>query len=185
MPDVDGVEYSKFVKQDNPDCEIVFISSREERVFDTFKVQPFGFVRKSNFLNDISEVLDRYVSEITKKEKVSNSITLSTHGTKKIYTVSNIIYFEGCGVYQLLHLKDSNQVIEVSSRMDSLQQSLQEYGFIRIHKGFLVNYYYIESFEGSAVVLQNGDRLPISRRKIGIIKKEYMEVCKKFNVLIF
>lgn len=49
MPDCDGINYAVSVKNNHPNTDIAFISSKEERVFDSFKVNPIGFVRKSNF----------------------------------------------------------------------------------------------------------------------------------------
>ena len=46
----DGIEVAKEISNMGMDTKIVFISSHEERVFDSLKTHPYGFVRKNNFI---------------------------------------------------------------------------------------------------------------------------------------
>ena len=54
MPGMDGIAIGKKLRAMGDDTKIVFVSEAESRVFESFQVQPLGFVRKSNFLNDIT-----------------------------------------------------------------------------------------------------------------------------------
>jgi len=184
MPEFDGVNYAKMLKNEMPECNIIFVSSREDRVFDAIQTQPFGFVRKSSFKEDMNEVVERFIKE-SKDNSISKFIYLPIHGTKVKYTIANIAYFEGCGIYQLLHLKEGKEYKEVSSKMETLEKELKPYGFIRIHKGYLVNFFSISYFDGGFVVLQNGEHLQVSRRKLAEVKEEFMKLCQQYKVLTF
>ena len=63
MPEMDGIELGKRLQKTGNNADLVFVSSRMDRVFDTFAVQPFGFVRKNHFLDDIGEVIARFEEE--------------------------------------------------------------------------------------------------------------------------
>ena len=63
MPKLDGVSLGKAIRENSPETEIIFVSNREDRVFDTIlNVRPFGFVRKNNFSSDLMDTLRAYIS---------------------------------------------------------------------------------------------------------------------------
>ena len=49
MPEMDGIEVCRQIRKLAPDTLTVFISGKDELVFQTFEVQPFRFIRKSQF----------------------------------------------------------------------------------------------------------------------------------------
>ena len=53
---------------------------------------------------------------------------------------------------------------------------MQNYGFLRIHKSYLVNVKYIKQIINYAAVLQDGRELPIPREKIKLVKEKYFEM---------
>ena len=61
MPGMGGIEFAEVMQKNQTKTEIIFVSNREDRVFDALRLHPFGFVRKSNFLKDISAVIDSYL----------------------------------------------------------------------------------------------------------------------------
>lgn len=187
MPDCDGVEYANSIRKKYPNTEIVFISSKEERVFDTFQANPLGFVRKSNFLNDINEVLGRYIAAHGKMVERGNEAVFVSKGSKVNVNLDNVMYIEGKGTKQLLNFSNGKEPIEISSTtMEKLENELVEYGFIRAHKGFLVNFRYIKSIgKGHDLTLKNGTVIQISRRKNTDVKEQFLKLCDKYNIISF
>ena len=57
--------------------------------------------------------------------------------------------------------------------MSDMEQKLIPYGFIRIHKSYLVNYRYIKNIQPACVVLDNKKQLPVSRYRLDDIKVEF------------
>ena len=62
MPGTNGIEVCRRLWQNSENPVMIFLSSKESLVFDTFEVQPFRFIRKSFF--DAS--LPRLVQDIQK-----------------------------------------------------------------------------------------------------------------------
>ncbi|MFA6829124.1 MAG: response regulator [Bacilli bacterium] len=72
MPQLDGISLAARMREKEYTTPIIFLSNREDRVFDSLQVSPFGFVRKSNFLNDFGKVVNRFIDSI----KIDKSVTL-------------------------------------------------------------------------------------------------------------
>ena len=185
MPDCDGINYAVSVKNNHPNTDIAFISSKEERVFDSFKVNPIGFVRKSNFLLDISEILNRYLNK--KRIKKHEEALFVSNGAKVSVNLSEVSYIEGQGVNQTLHFyNNTKNPIQISSKMEILENDLESMGFIRIHKGYIVNFIFIKSIEkNNILLLKDGIILPVSRRKSAEVKEKLLSNCEKYGILSF
>ena len=183
MPGIDGIECGRRLRAAHADIEIIYVSAREERVFESFAVRPFAFVRKSHFLSDAAEAVRHYAATHS-PDGSDKSISLSVHGGTVNVQLSDIVYFEGSGVYQQMHTKGSDKPVEVVSRMERLEEELAPYGFMRVHKGYLVNYAHIKRLDGQEVTVTGGEKLPLSRRKAPEIKKKYLEFGRKYGVLM-
>ncbi|MBR6396171.1 MAG: LytTR family transcriptional regulator, partial [Lachnospiraceae bacterium] len=59
--------------------------------------------------------------------------------------------------------------------IDSLEEYLSEYGFLRTHRCYLVNYRFIKSISES-VHLKNGTAIPMARKRKKIIEEEIRKV---------
>ena len=50
--------------------------------------------------------------------------------------------------------------------------------FFRIHRSYLVNIKKVKSFKNTYVVMQNGDKIEMSRRRYADFCKRYADVCE-------
>ena len=173
MPGMDGIELGKRLRAMGDDTKIVYVSEAEFRVFESFQVQPLGFVRKSNFLNDITAVVELYLKS-SNMEDSGKYLELSVRSGMVSVKSSTVLYIEGSRNYQLLYVEGKPGPIEVKMTMEKLEQMTEPYGFIRIHKGFLVNYLFIHRVTATEITLTNGTAIPIGRSKAGEVKAKYL-----------
>jgi two-component system LytT family response regulator len=69
--------------------------------------------------------------------------------------------------YTTLNLK-SNKNIVISSTLKMIEELLEEYSFIRVHRSWLVNLAEIEKYikaEGGYLILSDGSQVYVSRNK--------------------
>ena len=177
MPEEDGIRFGERLGRMETAPDIIFVSSREDRVFDAFKIHPFGFVRKSLFLQDIGGVIADYI-QARQNEGSRNFVVQTAAGTVTI-SVESILYFEGARKNQLVYTTQSPEPIVVTLTMKQLEDEFAERAFLRVHTGYLVNARFIRRMTNTDVILTDGTALPISRRKAGQIKLDYMELLKK------
>ena len=178
MPGMDGIAVGKKLRAMEDDTKIVYVSEAETRVFESFQVQPLGFVRKSNFLNDIAAVVELYV-KTGSQEQAGDYLELSTRSGLLTLKSKQVRYIEGSRNYQLLYLDGKKEPVEVKMTMDRLEQMTAPLGFIRVHKGYLVNYLNIQRVATSEVTLVDGTEIPIGRSKVAEVKVRYLTLIGK------
>ena len=87
--------------------------------------------------------------------------------------IDDIIYVQSIDKYVTLFLSRDQQSEAIRFKMSDMERQLHPYGFIRIHKSYLVNYRYIKNIQTNCVVLDNKKKLPVSRYRLDDIKVEF------------
>ncbi|MBR1865614.1 MAG: LytTR family transcriptional regulator [Lachnospiraceae bacterium] len=72
-----------------------------------------------------------------------------------------------------IHLHRRNGTVTLPLSISEAEQQLEAYGFIRIHKSYLVNSMHIFSLTRSAVTLEDGTELPVSKYRIQEVREQY------------
>ncbi len=175
MPQLDGITFGKKLREQKDTIDIVYVSGREERVFDMFTARPLGFIRKGKFLKD-SEQIIRLLIEMHSSEESDVYIDVNTNASIMSLRVKDLIYVESQKDYQYFYMKDKTEPIRLRSTMEKLEEQLEKYGFMRIHRGYLVGYEYIRRVDSDGVILVDGTNLPIGRRKQQEIRAKYLEL---------
>ena len=178
MPELNGLEVGKVIKEIEPQTDIIYLSQREDLVFDTLQLHPFGFIRKSKIIQDFASVLELYVNTVVKTSNETNKINIiSKTGTISV-DMDSIMYIEGNKNYQTFYMKDGS-TFDARILMSELEKKLDEHGFIRIHKGYLVNHVYIRQIGRGEVTLTNNKILPIAGKRKEEIMEKYMSITRK------
>ena len=73
---------------------------------------------------------------------------------------------EGQRKIQQTYMAGQQKPAEVKKSLQELETELESYGFLRVHKGYLVNYRHIRLFQGNDILLDSGECVPVSRRKL-------------------
>lgn len=182
MPEMDGITFAKKVRASNSRTDIIFVSSREDKVFDALRTNPGGFIRKSRFLEDAPEVIETWLKN-RPKEEVPKLVVQGARETVS-YSLDSILYIEGEGKIQNIHIASQKDLVQVRRSMQELEEVLAPQGFLRIHKGYLVNYRYIRRLEDTEAVLTNSERIPLSRRRVQEIRNRYLELMRGGGTVI-
>lgn len=182
MPGLDGISFAKTLREQGNQVDLMYISSREDKVFESLRVSPVGFIRKSRFLEDMSEIVGAYLGARTARHEVA-SIVLKKAGLLRPLRADAIAYVEGKRKDQEIHLIEGGS-ITIRSAMHVLEEELAPAGFIRVHQGYLVNYRQIQLIEDQEILLLSGKTLPISRRKVTNVRAQYLDLVQK-NSLVF
>lgn len=174
MPGVTGIDIAKKIRMKKSNVEIVFITNKDEMVYEAIKYTPFRFIRKTKFDVEIKEALLKFVSKINDQKIVY--VFLTENGKKAIQVV-DIIYIDVKSHKLFVHMKD--EIFVANGTLKDVEQKISEYGFIRIHQSYLVNYRYINLIKQKEIVLDNDEVLPISRGRYETTKVELMRFSRE------
>ena len=174
MPGMNGMEVAAALAQEKAQTLIVFVTAHDELVYDSFKYHPFAFVRKKYLEVELRAVLKDCQKEIDSRSKrfvfqnASQTINLAQ---------SEILYFEGQANYLAIHT--TGDEYRMRSTMTAVEKELGNSGFLRIHKGFLVNLAHIKILKSENLELDNGELLPIGKSYSDEAKKSILRFMRR------
>lgn len=149
MPKPNGIDIANTLNEKFPELNIVFITNHSNLVFDVIKFRPLGFVRKNKIEDEMKQALIRVQNEIYNNSVVFQNLM--------VIKMNDILYMESKRHNIEIHTKEKVQTVRAT--MSEYEQKLKPYGFVRIHKGFIVNMKFICRINGRIVKLDNGIEL--------------------------
>ena len=168
MPGMSGMELAAELTSEKVRTLIVFVTAHDELVYDSFKYHPFAFVRKKYLQEELRNVIRDCQKEI--EGRTSKKRFVFQNGSQLVNLAqSEILYFEGQANYLAIHTV--NGEYRMRSTMSAVEKELGDSGFLRIHKGFLVNLEHVRILKTEGLELDSGGLLPIG--------KSYSEAAKK------
>lgn len=173
MPEISGLDIARALADMAVKPLLIFVTSHDELVYDSLRFHPFGFVRKSHLSHELPATLADAAKEISGKDK--HFCFHSSEGDVKI-KLDDIRYFESDGNYIKLFTSEEYRFRDT---MSSLENTLSGNGFVRIHKGFLVNQSAVKIINPDECVLYDNTRLPIGRSYSETARKQLMRYMLK------
>ena len=172
MPEQNGITLAGKIRTQSKQALIVYISAREDLVYDTFPTQPVAFVRKSHFSEDIRNAAATLSHFLEKPKDTIIPFTDELEHTLSL-NLSRILYVEAKEKYQDIVSIDGSQMIRCS--ISHLDKTLSPFHFFRIHRSFLVNFRYIYRIDSTCVCLDDGQKLPLSRHRRKEIQQLFLD----------
>ncbi|MGN0553437.1 MAG: LytR/AlgR family response regulator transcription factor [Oscillospiraceae bacterium] len=158
MPKISGLDIAARLTALANKPLLVFVTSHDELVYDSLQFHPFGFVRKGYMDKELPRILADCVTELNSREK---HFCFHTANADIKLQLDEILYFESDGNYLKLFSKDKEY--RFRDTLSAVENTLSDSGFIRIHKGFLVNQAAVKMLTSDEAELVNGTRIPIGR----------------------
>lgn len=158
LPGISGLEVAGRMSEAGQKCLLVFVTAHDEFVYDSLKYHPFAFVRKNYLREELREVLADCEKEIGAKEK---HFHFRFEGGDVFLPIGEICYFEAEGNYLAVHTKETSY--RFRSTLTMVENALEQEGFLRIHKGFLVNQAYVLRVEPEKILLESKEELPLGK----------------------
>lgn len=169
MPDLSGLEIAAKISELSYSPLLVFVTSHDELVYDSLKFHPFGFIRKNYIESELEDILCDCIKEMGSQHSFFYFHT--TQGEVKL-AIDEILYFESDGNY--LKLFTTKEEYRFRDTMTAIEKALTEKGFIRIHKGFLVNQMAVKVLGREEATLFNGVKIPIGRNYAEAVRKSLL-----------
>lgn len=179
MPYFSGMDIAGMITARGLKTLLVFVTSHDALVYQTFVYRPFGFIRKTYFDDEISDMAERLIHELESgKEEL---IIIRGQEMVKIL-IDDIFFIESEGNYVNISIKSDEGVDTIVKYRDTLTNmgnELKGKGFIRCHKGYLVNAKYISKVRNGEMEISNGQIIPIGRSYEKEVRSAILELMRK------
>lgn len=154
-----GMELGRFIRGELFDFEtqIVYVSHEQGYAMELFDTEPLGFLLKPVSEEMLEDVCRRFL----RRQKKGKKLFYYKDGLEtKVLPFGETLYFRSIAHKVTAFTKKGTQ--EFYGKLGEVEEQVPAY-FIRIHKSYLVNSYYIQSYRSDKVILCNGEELIISR----------------------
>ena len=169
MPEITGLQVAREISALKKKPLLVFVTSHDELVYDSFQYHPFAFLRKSRFDAEIEKVLRDCVKELGEKEQ---HFCFRSDGKDVRLLLADILYFEAEGNY--LKVVTTKETYRFRNTLTAVEHTLQNCGFLRIHKGFFINQAAVKLLNSEEATLQNNVTLPIGKSYAKTVREQLL-----------
>lgn len=167
MPEIDGMQLAKLIRETLPDSIIIFLTSHDEFAPDGYRVQALRYLSKQTWKKFLSEALDAATAQVEKQG--TGSLTVSHYGNIQRIPHRDILYIRHISRYCEIAIK-AGETIQDDRGIKKLFEIIGDGRFIFIDRGAFINLDYLQKIENGQAVMTNGHSLPISRRLLPQVK---------------
>ena len=167
MPEVDGMQLAKLIRETLLDSIIIFLTSHDEFAPDGYRVQALRYLSKQTWKKFLSEALDAATAQVEKQG--TGSLTVSHYGNIQRIPHRDILYIRHISRYCEIAIK-AGETIQDDRGIKKLFEIIGDGRFIFIDRGAFINLDYLQKIENGQAVMTNGHSLPISRRLLPQVK---------------
>ena len=170
MDGMNGIEAARSLRKRQEETVLIFITGIKEYVFDALDLYAFQYLLKPLNEKKFVEVLDRAVKEAGRKKEKRGLFIKARNLT---LDQTDILYIESRGKKVEIHTARDKESIEIYASMEELEGQLGE-GFYRCHRAYIVNMAHITEYGSDSILLTNGDKVYLAKKKYGEFVKAYM-----------
>ncbi len=174
MGEMNGMELAHRVRAEDKDISIIFVTGYDEYMQYGYDVSALHYLIKPVNKEKLFQVLDRLKE--TKPEEVPSLLVNSEDKVRRI-KVNTIMYAEAAGHGSVMHTVD--EVLSLKQSIGEIEkQMIQVKGVVKCHRAYLVNMRFVSAIQNAAIVLDNGEKLPVSRMQVKRVQQEFLTYYK-------
>lgn len=178
MPEMNGFEVASLLQKRKEDILILFVTSHEDKVYQSYDYHPFWFIRKSH-MHDLRVVIPKLLRKIdAEEERKRLTFNLKTENCVVELDINTTIYIESYKNDIIIRDRVAGEK-QIRCKITDAEKQLYPLNIIRIQNGILVNCRYISKITSREVILTDGTHLGLSRSKIDFVREEYQNYIRR------
>ena len=163
-----GIEVAKKFRAGGFNGKIVFLSASDKYAVESYDVDASGYLLKPHNYAKFCSVIDRL---LTGRRK--NMMVIKKRSSIEYIPYDSIRYIESSNTKCMIHCSDG-KIHTIYTRLDLIQEELDDRRFLRCHRSYLVNLNYVKCLHES-FIMDNDELVLIKKKSIKQIKQEYLE----------
>jgi two-component system response regulator LytT len=171
MPGLDGLDLGRVLGRFARPPAVVFVTAYEDFAVDAFALKACDYLLKPVRRERLAEAVRRVAAlhggtpGDAGQDRTAERIPVDLGGMTRFLSRDEVAYVEAQGDYVRLHARGGAPLVRVSLAV--LEERWVPYGFLRIHRRYLVSLRHVEGLRSDAghwTVQVAGSDLPVSRR---------------------
>lgn len=167
-----GVALARRLRAAGMDAVLIFVTRFKEYAPEGYEVGAFRYLAKSELKEKLPEYFEAALEACRQRRR---TVEILCDGEIVPVPVGALLYIESMGHTQTLHLQGGGrETLQTRMTLGKLEELLQPCGFLRIHKGYLVNMARLHSLKSTGAQLCNGLVLPVGSSNYRRNKERYL-----------
>jgi DNA-binding LytR/AlgR family response regulator len=180
MPGLGGLELARVLRRFERSPAIVFVSAFDDAAVGAFEVAAVDYLVKPVSRRRLDEAIERATHRAAAEEPATaDDETLAVDalrgGGTRLLPRSSVLFLQAHGDYVRVASFEGRYLVR--ARLSELEERWAAHGFVRVHRGFVVNLRLAVEvrprLNGTAVlVMADGAEVPIARRQVGELRRK-------------
>lgn len=180
MEPMDGLELAGRLRARGDGSRLVYITAYAQYAVDAYDVHPFHYLLKPVDVEKLELVLLQLCASL--REEHSRAVIVRQGTAIRRVLLEQILYLEVLD--RKIYLHTSKETIPFYGKLEELEPELTRPGlspgtFFRCHRSYIVNLRHVRLYEKSGISLDNGDCIPLSKRRYKSFGLAFMHFLKE------
>ena len=159
MDTMDGIQTALQLRAFCTDTFLVLVTAFIDYVLEGYKVNAMRYLMKDTLESSIAECMDAILLKMRTAQ-----VTFSFMDGERRLCTDSILYVESRKHKSIFFcMEKTRKTHEIYCKLDAIEQKLSGYGFLRIHKSYLVNMKHIRKISNYTAFLDTGEELAVPR----------------------
>jgi len=173
MGDMNGMELARKLRSKGDMLPIIFITGYSAFMQDGYDVEALHYLLKPVDKDKLFAVLDRYAS----RHSADSRVIFPSEDESVCVNADDIMYLEAFGKKTQITLKYGKEVL-CTCGLSAAAERLGA-GFVSCHRSYVVNLGFVRSISKTDITLDNGRKIPLSRRLYDSVNKAFISFYKE------
>ena len=168
MEQLDGMETARRIRELWPKVPIVLVTAYIHYALEGYKVRASRFLLKDELEDTISECVDSIRTELGRRSREMDFLFVEGKVRLKL---CDIVYIETNAHVQIFHV--AGRIYRIYKKLDAVEKELAPYGFVRVHKSYVVNLMYVIKISSYRLYLSTGEEISVPKGRYQEVKSRY------------
>jgi DNA-binding LytR/AlgR family response regulator len=181
MPGLDGLELARVLRRFERRPAVVFVSAFDDFAVDAFELEALDYLVKPVSRRRLDEAIERVARasgpapEAAVEGEELLPVDALRGGATRLLPRSSVLFLQAHGDYVRVASTEGRYLVR--ARLSDLEERWAGHGFLRVHRGFVVNLRRAVEvrprLNGTAVLeMSDGTEVPIARRQVGELRRK-------------
>ncbi len=181
-PEAVGIKLGELIRSTGSAASIVYVTDGEEYAFQAYRLHAIRYliipVEEQELFSALELAYGIYLS------RPCSTIYVKNAGEVTILNTDDIMYVENAVRVMTYNLNNGGRAVGKRRNISfeaALEPLSQLPNFIQPHKSYFINLNYVNALEGDSIVMENGAVIPISRKNLPNVRRQYNAFALQLN----